>query len=137
MKNTDRLNLRIRFQPTPQSHLGQVLEYLKRRGYDIDREVKALLIVQFLPFALRDKLESETDRRAALLIAHDCIGQLSGMVQAIQAIYQVPFPLFPAQPPTQAVPVSAVPEAIAAEPESEIEKPRGQIEDSFRRMFGD
>jgi len=130
---------RIRFRHSHDSHLGQVITYMHLRGYDLSKEAEDLLIARFLPFALRENSATSTDVEAAKNIAADCIGKLTGFIYSIREAYQLPPLTTSFIPSTNLIPT---PEN-EPEPESELElklktkEPRNQIEDSFRRMFGD
>ncbi|MCY7285906.1 MAG: hypothetical protein LH679_21265 [Cyanobacteria bacterium CAN_BIN43] len=130
---------RIRFRHSPDSHLGQVITYMHLRGYDLNKETEDLLIARFLPFALREKSETSADVEAAKNMASDCIGKLTGFIYSIREAYQLQPLTTSFIPSTNFIPI---PEN-EPEPEPELElkpkpkEPRNQIEDSFRRMFGD
>jgi hypothetical protein len=104
MNDSQRLDVKIRFQPYPHHQLGQVLLYLDRRGYDRTKEAEKLFISRFLPFALHEQEDlSGNDRQAAIQTAQDCMIQMSGAAQAIQAMYQLPTPVSPPTPQAEAL----------------------------------
>jgi hypothetical protein len=133
MTNSDRKNIRIRFQPSPDSQLGQVLEYMHLRGYDLNKEAGDLLIARFLSFALKEEIETPEDLQAAKNMASDCIGKLTGFIYSIREAYQLPPLAASLIQSTNFIPIAE----NEPEPEAEPKEPRNQIEDSFRRMFGD
>jgi hypothetical protein len=104
MTDPKRMDVKIRFQPYPHHQLGQVLLYLERRGYDRIKEAEKLLISRFLPFALKEQSEQQdVDRQAATHIAHECMSQLSGAIQAIREIYQLQPPIPASTPNAEAL----------------------------------
>jgi hypothetical protein len=80
--------LRMRLQPPPESRLGISLSYLLDRHYDVTREVETILEARFLPFALKH----HEDPDLGLMAAHESIGKLEGMIQAIRSLYSIDNP---------------------------------------------
>jgi hypothetical protein len=128
MTHFDRIDIKLRLQPTPDSHLGQTIAYLRSRGYDLSKEVENLLIARFLPFALKDQADPQT----ASDMACDCMGKLAGFTHAIEICYQ----LQPSMPPTINEP-SAIPLPEPSDGREVQKQPHHPIQDQFLRMFGE
>lgn len=140
MTNFDRLDEKMRFQPFSDSQLGQTILYMRHRGYDLSQEAEDLLIARFLPFALREQSETPADLQAATHIACNCIGKLSGIIQAMREAYQLQ-PLTPKVIPNDNASISQISGSNEDDGKDELEpepkEPRNHIEDSFHRMFGE
>jgi hypothetical protein len=127
MTYLDRMDVKLRLQPTPDSHLGQTIAYLRSRGYDLSKEVEHLLIARFLPFALKDQADPQT----ASDMACDCIGKLAGFTHAIEVCYQ----LQPSIP--TAIGESSTTPLSEGRDSTDQKQPRQPIQDQFLRMFGE
>jgi hypothetical protein len=117
----------IRFRHSPDSQLGKVLEYMRLQGYDLKKEAEYLLIARFLPFALKEEIETLEDLQAAKNMAFDCIGKLTGFIYSIREAYQLPSLADSLTQGTNSIPVA----------KEEPELKDHPIEDDFRSyMFG-